>query len=128
MECLKMLVKTIYTFRGRLIAQREAYRGVPCFVLRSNAARTFFMAPGTEATTLPLFGAILFRSKRAFRSGWVRRHEYAHILQMRRYGSLVFMLLYWYYLYRYGYSENPFEVEANVHARRGSIGGGDDGS
>ena len=47
------------------------------------------------------------------------RHEMVHIEQIERHGWLKFTALYAYYLVRYGYRNNPFEVEAysreNVH-------------
>ena len=42
---------------------------------------------------------------------WVR-HEMAHIEQYNRYGFLKFLVLYVWYSIRYGYYNNPFEVEA----------------
>ncbi len=42
---------------------------------------------------------------------WVR-HEMAHIDQYRRYGPVRFLLLYTWYSIKYGYRNNPFEIEA----------------
>lgn len=39
-------------------------------------------------------------------------HELAHVQQYRQHGILRFLLLYIWYSIRYGYSNNPFEVEA----------------
>ncbi len=42
---------------------------------------------------------------------WVK-HELAHIEQYQRYGVIKFLLLYTWYSIRYGYYNNPFEIEA----------------
>lgn len=42
---------------------------------------------------------------------WVK-HEMAHIDQYRRYGLVRFLLLYTWYSIKYGYRNNPFEIEA----------------
>lgn len=40
------------------------------------------------------------------------RHELAHIKQFQQNGILLFTLKYLWYSIRYGYSKNPFEIEA----------------
>lgn len=42
---------------------------------------------------------------------WVK-HEQEHIKQYRKYGTCFFLMLYLYYSLRYGYYNNPLEVEA----------------
>lgn len=42
----------------------------------------------------------------------LRQHEWVHIDQVRRDGILLMPLKYLYYLIRYGYKDNPYEVEA----------------
>jgi hypothetical protein len=42
----------------------------------------------------------------------LRRHEWAHIGQVRRLGWLRFYFLYIVYSIRFGYRDNPLEVEA----------------
>ena len=42
---------------------------------------------------------------------WVK-HEMAHIEQYKRYGLIRFLVLYLWYSARYGYYNNPLEVEA----------------
>ena len=46
------------------------------------------------------------------RSTEFRRHELVHIAQIERLGAWRFSVLYLYYLARYGYRNNPLEVEA----------------
>lgn len=43
---------------------------------------------------------------------WLLRHERAHLMQMEREGWLWFHLTYTWYLLRYGYINNPYEIEA----------------
>lgn len=45
-------------------------------------------------------------------------HERCHINQMNRDGKFTFMVKYCYYLLRYGYKDNPYEVEARNVADR----------
>jgi hypothetical protein len=42
---------------------------------------------------------------------WLR-HEMAHMEQYQRYGLLKFLCLYTWYSIRYGYFNNPLEIEA----------------
>lgn len=42
------------------------------------------------------------------------RHERKHLEQMARDGKIVFALKYLYWLIRYGYRNNPYEVEARA--------------
>jgi len=48
-------------------------------------------------------------------------HEFVHLLQMRKDGHIRFAIKYLYYLFKYGYVKNPYEVEArslqNIVAR-----------
>ena len=40
------------------------------------------------------------------------RHERKHLEQMQRDGKLVYLVKYSYWLLRYGYWDNPYEIEA----------------
>jgi hypothetical protein len=42
------------------------------------------------------------------------RHERKHLEQMQRDGKLVYLVKYSYWLLRYGYRNNPYEVEARA--------------
>ena len=44
-------------------------------------------------------------------SRWLK-HELAHVTQYKKYGFVKFLILYGWYSLRYGYYNNPFEVEA----------------
>ncbi len=52
-------------------------------------------------------------SKQSFQAspGWVR-HELKHVEQFKRYGFVRFLLIYGWYSLKYGYFNNPLEVEA----------------
>jgi len=43
---------------------------------------------------------------------WCFRHELEHAYQQIRDGRITFYLKYFYYSLRYGYEDNPYEVEA----------------
>lgn len=45
---------------------------------------------------------------------WLLRHERTHIMQMERDGWGRFHLTYFWYLLRYGYWNNPYEIEARA--------------
>lgn len=42
----------------------------------------------------------------------MKKHEHEHEFQMAREGKLKFLLKYFYYQLRFGYWDNPYEVEA----------------
>ena len=42
----------------------------------------------------------------------VRKHEDVHQRQIRKDGWLKFMILYFYWSWKHGYSQNPYEIEA----------------
>ena len=42
------------------------------------------------------------------------RHERKHLEQMQRDGKLVYLIKYGFWLLRYGYKMNPYEVEARA--------------
>ena len=43
---------------------------------------------------------------------WLFRHELEHAYQQNKEGVIKFYLKYFWYILRYGYRKNPFEVEA----------------
>lgn len=47
-------------------------------------------------------------------SHWVR-HELQHIIQYKKHGIVVFLWLYFYYCFKVGYYNNPFEIDARAH-------------
>lgn len=72
--------------------------------------RWFLKATRFGGITLPPFGIYILIE----RMGSVRlhRHEQAHWEQAQRLGTVRWYWLYLWYFLRYGYWNNPFEVEA----------------
>lgn len=68
------------------------------------------LAIGARAITMP------WRSIYVLAHHWsdarLRRHELIHIEQIGRDGAVRFTLVYLWWLVRYGYWKNPYEVEA----------------
>lgn len=44
----------------------------------------------------------------------LRKHEFAHLAQMRRDGRATFLCKYIWWTFRYGYQNNPYEVAARA--------------
>lgn len=55
---------------------------------------------------------IYYKDETLIKNKRLVKHEMQHIKQMKRLGKLKFAILYTYYNLRYGYQNNPFEVEA----------------
>lgn len=89
--------------------ERKVVNGITCFICTSACLRRWLFRNGDLAFTL--FSYVCFRSKRAWKTRWLRRHEFAHVRQWRNEG-IWFELKYVYYHYRYGYWRNPYEIAA----------------
>lgn len=61
---------------------------------------------------IPMPWGTIFYSDIAYKSQAIRRHELVHVAQMRKYGALYWLVSYFYYLYKVGYYNNPYEIEA----------------
>ena len=61
-----------------------------------------------------LYPWVLFKHKEVPQS--LFRHELEHVYQVERDGWLKFYLRYLYWNVKYGYEENPYEVEARAAA------------
>jgi len=87
------------------------------FVPAYGPWRWFLRGAGFHAITMP------WRSIYVLREHWdaveLRRHELIHIEQIERDGAVKFSVLYVWYLVRYGYLQNPYEIEA--YARQGDL-------
>ena len=55
---------------------------------------------------------IYFKDREALQNNRIMRHELCHIEQMKRDGKLKHFFTYNYYWIKYGYKNNPYEVEA----------------
>ena len=51
-------------------------------------------------------------TREAWLSDDVLRHEWAHVEQWRRHGLMGFLVRYLWYHWKFGYANNPFEIEA----------------
>ena len=62
-------------------------------------------------------GTIILRSGLVeARAAQVEKHERQHVEQMRKDGRFVFTLKYLFFQLKYGYKNNPYEVEARAAA------------
>ena len=62
-------------------------------------------------------GTIILRSGLdEARAAQVEKHERQHIEQMKRDGRFAFTLKYLFFQFRYGYKNNPYEIEARRYA------------
>lgn len=75
----------------------------------------YLVKNGFWAITLPTGIYIL---EEHISKDWLIRHERKHEEQAARYGWLVFLARYFWYQMRYGYNNNPFEIEARQAERR----------
>jgi len=80
-----------------------------------HVIRWFLRTFGYGGITLPPWG-IFILAERLGEDGLVR-HEQAHWAQAQRMGIVRFYLLYIWYTIRYGYRNNPMEVEAREAER-----------
>ena len=69
----------------------------------------FNILPGW-LTGLCLWRVLLFRA--ADPPASLVAHELVHFDQFKKLGVVVYGVKYWYFHFRYGYKNNPFEIEA----------------
>lgn len=55
---------------------------------------------------------VYFKHAKADIEAWRVEHERVHVWQVEKHGIVKFYLTYLFYLLRYGYRANPYEVEA----------------
>jgi hypothetical protein len=75
--------------------------------IREIHCKRWFLGDKVDGITLYPF--IFYRGQPA---DWLRKHEWVHVMQVRRHGWLKFYVMYLYYQVRFGYEKNPFEIEA----------------
>ena len=69
-----------------------------------------------------LYPYVLFKDAKDDVEDWLFRHELEHIYQVQRDGWFKFHAKYLYWLARYGYKNNPYEIEARkVQSRKLTI-------
>jgi hypothetical protein len=74
--------------------------------------RWFLRTFGFGGITLPPFGIFILAER--LHQGWLVRHEQAHWQQAQRMGVVRWAITYLFYNVRYGYWDNPLEVEARA--------------
>lgn len=75
--------------------------------------RRFLDRYGLAGIAMPWpWGACAYLIAPWFEHRGLRRHELVHLRQIKRDGWLWFSLRYLFWLARYGYRKNPYEIEA----------------
>lgn len=90
--------------------EARPYKGVRCFVKRRGNWLLDWFFMGVFAFTWR--GCMYFCSRRAYRTHWLKEHEYHHIEQARN--IWFFHLKYALATIWYGYDNNPYEAEARM--------------
>ena len=75
--------------------------------------RSRLVPPGFAAWVIAPY--MLFRQPKLEVDDRLFRHEMQHIYQVEKEGWFKFYVKYLYYSIRYGYTRNPYEVEARAH-------------
>ena len=76
-----------------------------------NVFNILFFFTNYNAVTCPC-GRVYYRNKESMMDLDLVLHENVHLIQIKRDGAIRFTFKYLYYLYKYGYEENPYEIEA----------------
>jgi hypothetical protein len=76
-------------------------RGIPAWLMRRAGLGAITM-PWRRVYVLPEYG----------RHEGLLMHEFVHIQQIERDGAWLFVVRYLWWLVRYGYRRNPYEIEA----------------
>lgn len=76
-----------------------------------NIVRVLFLM-GYVAFTCPFNKKVYYKNKEILNNKLIKAHEEVHLKQIDENGKIKFSLKYIYYLLRYGYKNNPYEVEA----------------
>ena len=92
---------------------RYHFRVTPSFVIRpaSGLIRWFLRRFGYAAITMPWRVVYMLPGQSGVR---LLRHEAKHLEQMDRDGTFVFLIKYFWWMARYGYYLNPYEIEARI--------------
>jgi hypothetical protein len=77
-----------------------------------HVVRWFLRTFGFGGITLPPLGIFILPER--LHQGWLVRHEQAHWQQAQRMGVVRWAITYLFYNVRYGYWDNPLEVEARA--------------
>lgn len=74
--------------------------------------RWYLRRAGFGSTTLPLWTPTIYILEEHWYDHDLLEHELVHVDQIRRMGRLRFLVAYLWYQARYGYRNNPLEIEA----------------
>jgi hypothetical protein len=93
----------------RVLAGDEALMQKP-FVIATGFWRWLLNRLGCMGITMP-WRRVYILSEHRFNQSLLR-HELVHIEQIERDGPVIFSIKYLWWLLRFGYRENPYEIEA----------------
>jgi hypothetical protein len=79
-----------------------------------HLVRFWLVHTGYAAITLPPFGIYILKER--INETVLRNHELVHWEQYKRLGVIGFYAKYLYYNFKYGYWDNPMEVEARQNS------------
>jgi hypothetical protein len=82
----------------------------PKFFAAKGPIAAWLKFVGHHAITLPPFG--IFIRPDHIDDAYLRRHESVHWEQAKEIGVIMFYIKYLYFQVRYGYQDNPMEIEA----------------
>jgi hypothetical protein len=80
-----------------------------------HLVRLWLVRTGYAGITLPPFGIYILKER--IDEELLRKHELVHWEQYKRMGIIKFYATYLYYNIKYGYWNNPMEVEAREKSR-----------
>lgn len=99
---------------NNLYAIKKAY--FPYNLILWIFKKTMCSADSKVAMIDPIFLNILTIGDNNLIPATLYKHEQTHIQQVKKYGRIKFIFKYLYYNIKYGYYNNPFEVEARKEA------------
>lgn len=81
-------------------------------ISKYNPLNLLFKYSRFDAITLPFLKVVYYKDLESMNNRRMYKHESKHLEQINREGSLRFTIKYLYYSYKYGYWNNPYEIEA----------------
>lgn len=96
--------------QNNMYAVKKAY--FPYNIILWIFKKTMCEADSKVAMIDPIFLNILTIGNNNLISATLYKHEQAHIEQVKKHGRIKFIFKYLYYNIRYGYKNNPYEIEA----------------
>lgn len=81
-----------------------------------HLVKLFLVSTGFAGITLPPFGIYILKER--MNETVLKNHELVHWEQYKQLGAIGFYVKYLYYNFKYGYWNNPMEVEARAKAEQ----------